>query len=110
MDIAKYLPLIFLISGCTTTATMSRHDINNMTIDCRVKDQQIAFLRSQYPSTSERLKNGLLLSSNVGYVTSLIDGTYQERMELNNGYYTSAIRLKITQIEDQCAKELYLKR
>ena len=110
MDTKKYLPLILALSGCTTTATMSRHDINHMVIDCRHKNEQIAFLRSQFPDQNERLKNGLILTSSLGFVSSVADGTYPERKELYDGAYTSAIRLKIDQIENQCAYESLLQQ
>lgn len=105
MDTKKYLPLIVALSGCTTTATMSRYDINHMAIDCKHKNEQIAFLRSQYPDNNETLNNGLILTSSLGFLSSHADGTYSERKEMYDGAYTSAIRLKIDQIENQCAYE-----
>ena len=104
MDITKYLPLtLLLLAGCTTTARMNRHDIDNITIDCTKKQQQLDFLRSQWPSNNERIINGLMISSSVGFVSSVADGTYQDLRDLNDGGLTSTIRLTIDQIKSTCA-------
>lgn len=104
MDIKKCLPLILLLlAGCTTTARMNRHDIDNITIDCTKKQQQLDFLRSQIPSKNERIVNAMILSSTVGFVSSVADGTYQDRRDWHDGGLTSTIRLTIDQIQSTCA-------
>jgi hypothetical protein len=52
-----------LFSGCATgtpsgldgRAKMTRQQLNEFVYDCRIKDQQIAFLRSQYRSPDDML-------------------------------------------------------
>jgi len=104
MDIKKCLPLILLLlAGCTTTARMNRHDIDNITIDCTKKQQQLDFLRSQWPGDNERIANAMILSSTAGFISSITDGTYQDRKDWADGGLTSTLRLKILQVKETCA-------
>jgi hypothetical protein len=82
---------------------MDKNTLNSMKIDCRHKDEQIAFLRSQYPSETDRITNSLMIRSTLGFIASNADGTYNERRGMDNGSYTSAIRLQIYNIEKTCA-------
>ena len=103
MDLKKYLPLITVVlAGCTTTARMNRHEIDAITIDCTKKQQQLDFLRSQWPSNNERIINGLMISSTVGFINSVADGTYQDRRDWNDGGLTNSLRIKIDQIKSVC--------
>ena len=103
MVITKCLPLILvLLAGCTTTARMSHQDISYMQIDCTKKQQQLDFLRSQWPSENERIVNGLMITSSMGFISSVVDGTYQERKDWMDGYLTNALRMKITTIRERC--------
>jgi hypothetical protein len=104
MDITKCLPIVlFALAGCTTTARMSRHDIDNIRIDCTKKQEQLDFLRSQWPSDNERIVNGLMLTSAAGFVSSVADGTYQSRQDWNNSGLTNALRIKLDQVKSTCA-------
>ena len=105
MDTKKYLPVILVMLGaCTTQAGMSRHDIDNMKANCANQQEQIAFLQRQYPDKNEELTNGMILTSSLGLVSSVADGTYTERREMFDGAYSNAVRLKIQQIREQCAR------
>jgi hypothetical protein len=81
---------------------MNRHEIDAITIDCTKKQQQLDFLRSQWPSDNERIINGLMISSAIGFISSVADGTYQERKDWVDGGLTSALRIKIDQINSLC--------
>ena len=103
MVITKCLPLILvLLAGCTTTARMTHREISYMQIDCTKKQQQLDFLRSQWPSENERIVNGLMITSTMGYISSVVDGTYQERKDWMDGYLTNALQMKITRIRERC--------
>ena len=103
MVITKCLPLILvLLAGCTTTARMSHREISYMQIDCTKKQQQLDFLRSQWPSENERIVNGLMITSSMGFINSVVDGTYQERKDWMDGYLINALRMKIRTIREQC--------
>lgn len=105
MDIKKLLPVICIVLGaCTTQAGMSRHDIDNMKANCANQREQIAFLQRQYPDKNQELSNGMIITSSLGLASSIVDGTYTERREMFEGAYTNAVRLKIQQIREQCAR------
>ncbi len=105
MDIKKYLPAIVLVlSACTTQAGMSRHDIDNLVANCANQQAQIAFLQGQMPDQSTQLTNYMITASSVGMFSSLADGTYVERREMLDGARSNAVRLKIQQIREQCAR------
>lgn len=91
-----------LVTGCTTTARMSERDLNNFKIDCSKKQEQIDFLRSQWPSDRDKFINAFTVTSSGGFVLSSLDGTYEDRRKLNDGYHTSTIRILIYQIQSTC--------
>ena len=49
----------------------------------------------------EQFTNALMLTSTIGYLSSIADGTYQQRRDFNDGY-NGGIRLKIDQIKSVC--------
>jgi len=102
MDFKKYLPIVFLASGCTTTAHMDRTTLNSMRIDCSKKQEQIDFLRSQVPSERDHLVNGFMIRGTFGTFNSIRDGTYKDRLDQDDGGLTNAIRLQIYNIQKQC--------
>lgn len=104
MDFKKYvslIPVLIFGYGCTTTARMTTQELGAMKIDCTQKQQQLDFLRSQFITGDEYMVNGLMLSSSLGYVSSVADGTYQQRQDFLDGY-NSGVRLKIDQIKSIC--------
>ncbi len=102
MDIKKCLPLIFvLVVGCTTTARMTRQELSSIKIDCNKKQEQLDFMSSQILKPDEIFTNALMLASTIGYLSSIADGTYQQRRDFNDGY-NGGIRLKIDQIKSVC--------
>ena len=102
MDLKKYLPLIVVLAaGCTTTARMTRQEIDHMAFDCANKQQQINFLKSQMITGDEYLVNGMMITSVLGFVSTNADGTYQQRRDFMDGY-NGGIRLKIDQIKSVC--------
>jgi len=104
MDFKKCLPLSLILTsliGCTTTARMTREEISSMRFDCARKQQQLDFLKSQMITGDEYLINGLIVTSSIGYVSSIADGTYQQRRDFMDGY-NGGIRLKIDQLKSVC--------
>lgn len=72
--------VIAALSGCTTTtpANMDVVDLNYYQIDCKRREEQMAFLQRQIPSQHDRLVNGLRMTSVSGSVQSAFEGTYTE--------------------------------
>jgi hypothetical protein len=94
--------LVLLTTGCTTTARMDFAGLNQFRIDCSKKQEQLDFLRSQWPSESEQLISNLMVTSTTGYILSNADGTYQDRMYLQKGAYTSVLRKLIYDVKRTC--------
>ena len=104
MDAKKFLPIIVLACvGCTTTATMDRQTMNSMRINCDKKQEQIDFIQSQEPSLRDRWVNTNIITSWFGFLSSNRDGTYDHRMEIDNGSITNAVRIQTYMIEKACA-------
>lgn len=92
---------MLLLAGCTTTARMTRQEIDNMVFDCQHKQQQLDFLRSQMIAGDEYIVSGLMITSAVGYISTNVDGTYQQRRDFMDGY-NGGIRIKIEQVKQVC--------
>jgi hypothetical protein len=71
---------LLTLAGCSTTTTsrMDVVDLNHFQIDCKYRDEQIAFLQGQIPTENDRWKSAFRITGPVGAVTALIDGTYHE--------------------------------
>ena len=95
--------IAMLSAGCTTTARMDRANFEAMQIDCTRKQEQLDFLRAQWPSQNELISNGMMITSSIGYILTNADGTYEKRRNMADGGYTSSLRLKIEQVKSVCA-------
>ena len=105
MDTKKFLPIILLAcAGCTTTATMDRQTMNSMRINCDKKQEQIDFIQSQEPSLRDRWVNTSIITSWFGFLSANQDGTYNHRMEIDDGSVSNAIRIQTYMIEKACAR------
>ena len=101
----KYVLALFAIlcfSGCTTTSKMNVVDLNYYQIDCERRDEQLAFLRRQMPTKNERIINGLQMTSVIGTVSSISNGTYAEERATFDRRQEAIARLIIYQIEAYC--------
>jgi hypothetical protein len=100
----KKLIIIFamMTSACTTTARMSRADLNDFQIDCSRKQEQIEFLISQWPSDKDKFINAFVIRSSGGFIASNIDGTYKDRQSIESGSYTTQLRGLINDIRTSC--------
>lgn len=94
---------VVFLSGCTTTSRMSRQDLINFKIDCAHKQEQIDFLRSQWPSDKDMAINSFTITSLTGVIMTSLDGTETTRREMVDGYYTTQLRSKIDDIRTYCA-------
>lgn len=103
-----FVPVIIgvfgVLAGCTTTARINHRDIESMEINCSQKEEQIAFIKSQWPSEDDQFVSGFMLTGLMGIISTHMDGTYQDRRDLQDGKVTSSLRLKIEQIEQTCAR------
>jgi hypothetical protein len=100
----KKLILLFcvLAAGCTTTSRMSRQDLVNFKRDCAHKQEQLDFLRSQWPNDRDMAINTFTVTSLTGIIMTSADGTERSRREMVDGYYTTQLRLMIRDIQQTC--------
>lgn len=100
----KYLILLmaFFITGCSTPSRMNVIDLDYYQIDCSRRDEQLAFLRRQMPTKNEQMINGMRMTSPVGVVSSIANGTYYEERATFDRKQQAIARIKIYQIESQC--------
>lgn len=95
---------IAVLSGCTTTSNMAVDDLNYFQIDCNRREEQLAFLRRQMPTQDDRLVNGLRMTSPVGLVATMVDGTYKEERATFDRKQEAIARVIIHQIESYCPR------
>lgn len=94
---------LLVLSGCMTTeARLSSVDLNTFKVDCSIKDRQLAMLETQKLSVADRQKNAFLTGSISGFVSTKMDGTYDERMRISKGSYDSAYNTLIRDIHSWC--------
>lgn len=100
----KYLIIMmaFFATGCTTSSRMNVVDLDYYQIDCSRREEQLAFLKQQMPTKNERIINGLAMTSVVGTVSSIANGSYQEDRATFDRKQQAIARIKIYQIESQC--------
>ncbi len=91
-----------LAAGCTTTSRMSRQDLINFKIDCAHKQEQLDFLRSQWPNDHDMAVNTFSMTSLTSIILTTADGTEKTRREMVDGYYTTQLRLMIKDIQTSC--------
>ena len=94
---------VLVTTGCTTTARMSRQDLINFKIDCSHRQEQMDFLRSQWPSDRDMVINTFTLTSLSGVAMTSLDGTEKTRREMVDGYYTTQLRGMMDNIRTTCA-------
>ena len=96
------IPVLLVLGGCSTTSHVSTAQMNYFKPDCRYKQEQLSFLRSQIDNTHDRQVNQLLVNSSMGTVTTLLDGTYPERQRRAQGWDRALIMNDIRYLESYC--------
>lgn len=93
------------LAGCGTTTTTSRMDVidlDHFQIDCKYRDEQMAFLRGQIPTVNERWKNALRITSPTGSVVAMANGTYYEERAMFDRKQEYIAKNLIRTIHDWC--------
>jgi len=90
----------------TTESRWTTEQVLAMETYCSDPNQQKT-LESQRISRNDYIKNGLILSSISGRIVSLLDGTYQERLNIASSARTNAQRLREYNRRKQCYQENY---
>lgn len=108
MNICKVcivLIVIFTLGGCASA--VKRHEIANAQlnqgINCSTAAQDIAALRMEKTSTSEKLANGIASVLPTSVIFNLIIGEFSSRKAIATGEFDQMLYMKIDSIEKQCS-------
>ena len=93
---------IVSLAGCTTTSRMDVEDLNYFRVDCSKKYDQLAFLEKQIPGRDERFVNSMRMTSPIGAVVSVVNGTYYEDHAMFNDRQQNIAKTLIYQIRSHC--------
>jgi hypothetical protein len=77
-------------------------DLNHYRVDCSRREEQLAFLHGNIPSPNERLVNGMRVTSPIGFVHTMSDGTYYEERAVFDRRQQAIARMIISEIESNC--------
>lgn len=102
MKLLSLLLAIAVLSGCTTTSKMNVADLNHYQIDCNNREEQLTFLKQQFPNGKDRLVNAMRVTSPGGILLSVHDGTYQEERAIFDRKQQAIARVIIREIEMYC--------
>jgi len=101
---------ILVLSGCMTTeARWSTAQLNQYQTDCSDSNQQ-AMLESQRLTRTDYIKNGIIMSSVTGTIASILDGTYNERVKIQQGARKTSQKMTEYFRDKQCRQEEFNKR
>ena len=97
----------FAIAGCasqpgTSTVILTRDQLNDFEVNCKNKNQQIEFLSRQMPNPGTVYASRQMIHSAVGLPWSILDGSYQERRNISDGWNQAIIRNKINYLQTFC--------
>ena len=102
------MPLIFMlvsisgITGCSTPL-MNIHDLESFKIDCNHKEDQIRFLKTQIPTSDQKMLAALSINL-IGEFNAQMSGEKSQNRLIQEGYYGSVANRKIQDLFDQCPK------
>jgi hypothetical protein len=98
------LPLLIL-AGCASSQRMSIDDLNYYQIDCNMRAEQQAFLRSQLTSSSDRLSSLFNTAGIVGQIATRIDGTHTQHEAMLSREYDAIVRVRLMDLNTYCGYE-----
>jgi hypothetical protein len=98
--------LLVSMVGCASqqqprNVMLTEADLNHYQLSCADKDNQIAFLKMQMPSSHTVHENRFQLYG-MGVLTTALDGTYSERRSIDRGWNQALIKRHIRWLETWC--------
>lgn len=93
---------VVLATGCSTTKRMPTEDLRHFKPDCSRKEEQLRWLNSQMPSRGESQISAMAMTSVVGTVASVANGTYHEHRAVYDRRTQAMIRSYIRELETWC--------
>lgn len=98
-----------LQTACATPTRMSADDLANFQYDCNKREEQYRFLESQKYSDNERLMVALQMTSILGIVSNMYNGTAEDSSAAMRGEHEAMIKHKQRILREQCRTEDYTK-
>lgn len=103
----KTLAILFtvMLVGCSTTKRMNAEDLSAFRPDCSRKEEQLRWLKAQMPSRSDAQLSALTMTSVVGTVVTVANGTYDEHRAVYDRRSQAMIRSFINELETWCPQQ-----
>ena len=96
--------IIFFLAGCASA--VKRHEVANIQlnqgVNCTTAKQDIAALRMEKTTASEKLANGIASVLPTSVIFNLIIGEFSSRKAIATGEFDQMLYMKIAAIEKQC--------
>ena len=92
-------------AACTTPERMSADDLANYKIDCNRRYQQHDFLESQKYSDNDRLVLAGQMTSALGIIANVWNGTAADSSAGMNGEHEAMIKAQQRQLRQRCLLE-----
>lgn len=93
------------LAACTTPTRMSADDLSNYKIDCNNRYKQHEFLESQKYSDNERLVLAGQMTSALGIIANVWNGTAADSSAGMNGEHEAMIKAQQRQLRQRCLLE-----
>jgi hypothetical protein len=93
--------------ACTTPARMSANELSNFQYDCSKREEQYQFLESQKYTENERFMTALQMTSILGIVSNIFNGTADDSRDAMDGKHEAMIKHKQRILREQCRSEDY---
>jgi hypothetical protein len=107
--IARTLCLLMLapivlanITSCATRQRMDYEDLIRLQLDCKNKDAQIRFLKTQLTTTGERMIAAFNSTSLLSILGQQINGTYEDNQRIYKRQYDAAAKGLIWEARTFC--------
>jgi hypothetical protein len=91
--------------ACTTPTRMSADDLSNYKIDCNNRHRQHEFLESQRYTDNERLVLAGQMTSALGIIANVWNGTAADSSAGINGEHEAMIKAQQRQLRQRCLLE-----
>ena len=95
--------------ACTTPARMSVQDLANFQYDCSRREEQYQFLESQKYTHNQRFMTALGMTSVLGIVSNIYNGTADDSSAAMRGEHEAMIKHNQRILREQCRSEDYIK-
>jgi hypothetical protein len=94
-----------LSTACTTPMRASVDNLDNFVINCDRRQEQWDYLEKQKYNTNQRLVCAAQMTSALGIISNVWNGTADDTSSCINGEHEAMIKQKQRQLRQQCLLE-----